>query len=422
MRILATMVVGLLLCTQSFAAETLAAIRFAGNDVTRPEVMLQEMSIQPGDAIDEARIEASRRAIMNLGLFKSVRAELLDEAVGTILLITVTEKWYILPIPRIGLRGDGDAEYGMELRFDNMFGLNQRLEIESLTKESLTSDTPLRQEMFIGYTYPRIVGTPYRFSIGAGEVERVERQLDESDTEIGRYEQQTRNLRLGLYRWHVVPGPSRGLRYGGGIKLQREDYQYLRGAPVPYQDGLDVQLNGLVELVEVDEDRFRRRGRMYGYSAEFGIAQFGDYGYHRHLFHYRRHLPLDTRRSNLDYRFQFGLADGMAFGRYGWYLGGSSSLRGYDKEYVAGNAMLLNNFEYLFPLSGYRQMRGVIFTDIGNAWPEVSDMKLTDLKASVGVGLRWRVQTFVDVTLRLDHAWGLEPGTQVTYFSTRTMF
>lgn len=422
LRIFVTITIGLLFCMETFAAGTLAAVRFSGNQTTRPEVMLQEMTIAPGDVIDASRIEASRQAIMNLGLFKSVQAELHEEETGTVLLISVEEKWYILPIPRIGVRGDGDAEYGMELRFDNLFGLNQHLEIESLTKESLTSDTPLQRELFLGYSYPRIIGTPYRLDIGVGEVKRVERQTDAAGTETGQYEQTSHNLRFGLYRWQSVTGPSRGLRYGGGVGLRWENYAHRSGVPVPHQDAEDVQLTGLIEHVDVDEDQYRRRGRVYGYLAELGVEQWGDYGYHRHLFYYRRHLPLDERRSNLDYRLQIGLANGVAFERYGWYLGGSSSLRGYEKDYVGGNAMLLNNIEYLFPVSGYRQMRGVLFSDIGNAWAEASAVDLSDLKASVGIGLRWRVQTFVNVTIRLDHAWALDADTQATYLSTRTMF
>ncbi len=421
LRILAAIAIGLLFGTEVYAG-TLAAIRFAGNHTTQPEVMLQEMVIRPGDDIDAARIETSRQGIMNLGLFKSVTAEVLEEEAGSVLLISVVEKWYILPIPRVGVRGDGDAEYGMELRFDNLFGMNQRLELETITKESLTSDTPLRRELFLGYSYPRIVGTPYQLSVGASEVMRDERQVDEAGAEIGIYEQRSRNLRFGLYRWQTVTGPSRGLRYGGGTALQWERYRHVSGTPVLQQDARNVQLNGLLELVEVDEDRYRRRGRVYGYAPTVGLSQLGDFGYHQHLFYYRRHLPLDEGRANLDYRFQLGLAKGMAFGLYGWTLGGSSSLRGYEKEYVTGNAMLLNNIEYLFPVSGYGQMRGVIFGDIGNAWTEAADMDLTDLKTAVGIGLRWRVQTFVNVTIRLDHGWGLEARTQATYLSTRTMF
>lgn len=404
------------------AAETLQAVRFAGNDTTRPEVMLQEMSIRPGDPVDAQRIEESRQAIMNLGLFREVLTELVQEPEGTVLLITVEEKWYILPIPRVGVRADGESDYGMELRFDNLFGLNQRFKLEYITKDSVTSDMPLRRELFLSYNYPRIVGTPYQLDLSAGRVTRELQQLDDNGVEIGLYRQDSHSFRFGLYRWQSATGPSRGLRYGGGAGVQQESYRHLDGIAVPYEDAGNVYLSGLAEFVDVDEEQYRRRGRVYGYAAELGVPQLGDFSYNRHLLYYRRYLPLDRQRSNLDYRFQLGLANGEPFGAQAWSLGGSTSLRGYEGSYVTGNAMVLNNIEYLFPLSGYHQLRGVVFSDIGNAWPGVMEMDLLDLKASAGVGLRWKVQLFVAVTLRLDFAWGLEPETQVTYLETSTMF
>lgn len=400
----------------------LAAIRFVGNATTRPEVMLQEMTVAPGDAVDAARIEESRQAIMNLGLFKSVRADLLEEEEGTVLLITVEEKWYLLPIPRVGVRADGEADYGMELRFDNLFGLNRRFKLEYITKDSVTSDTPLRRELTLAYTYPRIIGTPYQLDLGIEQVTRELQQLDADGSEIGLYRQDSRSVRFGLYRWRNVTGPAHGLRYGGGIGWQQESYHLLDGAALPPADASNVQITGLVEFVDVSEEQYRRRGRVYGYAAELGVPQLGDFSYNRHRFYYRRYLPLDEQRSNLDYRFQLGLANGTAFDSPAWSLGGSRSLRGYEGSYVTGNAMLLNNIEYLFPLSGYHQLRGVVFSDIGNAWSGVMEMDLADLKVAVGLGLRWKVQLFVNVTLRLDFAWGLEPARQVTYLETSTMF
>lgn len=422
MRSVALYITGLLLLAEACAEGTLTSVRFVGNETTRPEVMLQEMTIRPGDPVDSARIEESRQAIMNLGLFKSVQADLREEPEGTVLLVTVDEKWYILPIPRAGLRADGDTEYGAELRFDNLFGLNQRLELEYLVKDSVDSDESLRREWFVGYSYPRIIGTPYQLDASAGLIRREVRQKDQAGMEIGQYQQDSRNFRLGLFRWHTVPGPSRGLRYGGGTGVQQEVYYHLNGAPVPLPDATNVAVNALVEFVDVNEEQYRRRGRVYGYSVERGIHQLGDFSYQRHLFYYRRHLLLDQGRSNLDYRFQLGMADGAPFGADAWSLGGSNTLRGFERDYITGNAMLLSNIEYLFPVSGYPQMRGVLFSDIGYAWPSVSALNLYDLKASVGIGLRWRVQLFVNTTLRADYAWGLEPDTRVAYFGTRTMF
>jgi outer membrane protein assembly factor BamA len=89
---------------------------------------------------------------------------------------------------------------------------------------------------------------------------------------------------------------------------------------------------------------------------------------------------------------------------------------------VNGNVFALLNLEYHHPLTGYNQMRGVVFTDIGDAWDDLESITLNHLKSSVGVGLRWTVQSFVDVTLRGDFAYALDAQTYRGYFSTRASF
>lgn len=95
--------------------DVIAAIEFSGNEQTRERVLLQEMSVKVGDPVDPAAIERSRQAIMNLGLFKSVRADLQDGPEGKVLHISVEEKLYILPLPRLDAKPDGSYSYGMEV-------------------------------------------------------------------------------------------------------------------------------------------------------------------------------------------------------------------------------------------------------------------------------------------------------------------
>ena len=97
-------------------------------------------------------------------------------------------------------------------------------------------------------------------------------------------------------------------------------------------------------------------------------------------------------------------------------------MRGYENGSISGNAFTQANIEYLHQISGYKQLRAVLFADIGNAYPGPLEIDLTEQKVGVGVGLRWRVQTFVDLTLRVDVAYGLEEGTQKNYLTTSVPF
>ena len=65
---------------------------------------------------------------------------------------------------------------------------------------------------------------------------------------------------------------------------------------------------------------------------------------------------------------------------------GPRSLIG-DNEAGGGRALLILNAELRFPI--YRWVRGVGFVDLGNVYPVVGDMSLTDLQAGIGAGLRF---------------------------------
>ena len=191
-------------------------IRFAGNETTKPQVMLQEMIIAIGDPINARLIEKSRQYIMNLKLFETVKAEMIEEDYKNILLITVKEKFYILPIPRVRRNSDGDIKAGGEVRWDNILGLNQRLKVAWNRVRSSNTDTNDRDTTEIDYNYPRMFGTPFTFDVDTKrKTTNVEEVTDAG--EVVEAERVTMLERVNLSRWQNRVGPSRGLRYGAGM-------------------------------------------------------------------------------------------------------------------------------------------------------------------------------------------------------------
>ena len=110
-----------------------------------------------------------------------------------------------------------------------------------------------------------------------------------------------------------------------------------------------------------------------------------------------------------------------------FFAGGATTVRGYreddlgprsligDNEAGGGRALLILNAELRFPI--YRWVRGVGFVDLGNVYPTVGDMSLTDLQAGVGAGLRFNTPVGV---IRLDlgapaNPRAFDPGVKV-YF------
>lgn len=400
-------------------------IRFRGNEVTQEVVMRQEMAVHAGDPFTAEQIEKSRQAIMNLGLFKSVEAEITEEEGRNVLLITVDERFYILPLPTVDYRPDFLADetatnysYGGELRFDNLFGLNQRLKINYEEKKYVDDVQPPEKKERVTYAYPRIIGTPYSLNVSA---ERKEKDINilENQEVVATTEWKQYSSTVFLSRWLNTNGASEGWRAGGGIHFASNRYRDTLGV-TDYRDQRVVSLLGNLAYVKVDQFPYHRKGEVFDYSVEVADSTLGsDLDFFRNDFTYSRYTPLDKLDANINTRLKLG----MAFGNGEPYsLGSSTTLRGYDKDTLQGKLMLLGNFEYQHKLTGYRQLRGLIFADVGNVWQKVDSIDSYRLYSGTGVGMRWRVQSFVDVTLRVDYAYNTDTGETKTYFATSGTF
>lgn len=395
--------------------ERITEIRFVGNKVTRPAILLQEMLVRPGDAVDAALIERSRQAIMDLGLFERVETELqpAEYGEGEILVVSLREKIYVLPLPRLNRNADGDISYGAQLRADNLFGLNQGLRFTVEETKPASGDANDIQELRLDYDYPRLAGTPYGLTINAS---RVEETRDVPDLPGQHFDVSSRSFGFSITRLLERYGPTRGWRVYSGMILGRTEYTYEPGTPVLYPDDNRLALTGGARFSDVRNYLYSRAGEAYGYSAEFGVP----FDYQQHNLYFRQY-NLITRKPHysLDYQLQLGYAEGT-IGAYA--LGGSGTLRGYPRASVEGNVFLLGNFEYLQPLFGYRSLRALVFLDVGNAYPKFSEVDPLDLKASVGVGLRYVLKSFVNIQLRLDYGYALDGGSSKTYAGTKDTF
>jgi hypothetical protein len=105
-----------------------------------------------------------------------------------------------------------------------------------------------------------------------------------------------------------------------------------------------------------------------------------------------------------------------------FYLGGPTTLRGYEWQQFAGTRMWLASMEYRFPLLdylifgwpgrwGFSNIGGTVFFDMGNTWydrwPKIfntasSHLQLDDAKADLGFGIYMDVGYFL---MNLQFAW-----------------
>ncbi|MBL1261525.1 MAG: BamA/TamA family outer membrane protein [Thiotrichaceae bacterium] len=406
------------------AALIIDEIRFVGNEKTLSIVMLQEMQVKAGDPVDLLLIENDRQAIMDLRLFKFVYADVIDIENRQVLQIMVSEKYYIFPLPRLNRSADGDISYGVRLKMDNLGGLNQRLRLTYKKVDGCCDTLGKSNEFYISYDYPRIAGSPFGLRVGMRYSDTpVEDKTIKGITST--YSRDYRAFNFSINRWLRKDSPSAGWAVNAGPFWREAKYNYESGQPDLYSDGVSVGLDLGITYGRIHDYLYSREGTEYGYSIQIGARALGsDETFTQNNFYYRRYHYLNgERHHNLNAQFLMGFAGGRRplSGDF-FTVGGSSTLRGYEKGAFTGESFFALNLEYLSPIRGNFDSRGVLFVDLGNAYNDNRTIDMTDLKSSAGFGLRYKVKSFMNVDLRFDAAYAFDIKDVAVYFSSRGMF
>jgi len=105
-------------------------ILVTGNDVTEPEIIIREMITKEGAYTDVETLNQDLKRIYNLGLFNRVDIMPYPSSPTSYnIIITVEERFYILPIPIGGFK-EGDLNkfwVGLNLKWQNFRGRNETL-------------------------------------------------------------------------------------------------------------------------------------------------------------------------------------------------------------------------------------------------------------------------------------------------------
>jgi len=87
--------------TSSEDPHKILAIILQGNEKTKDEIILREMTLKVGDRFDPMVAERDRLRIQNLGIFNRVEIDMVPTSSGVILVVSVYEMWYLWPYPII---------------------------------------------------------------------------------------------------------------------------------------------------------------------------------------------------------------------------------------------------------------------------------------------------------------------------------
>lgn len=406
---------------EQWCDRTIDNIRFAGNKVTRAQVIRRELVQSEGELCSLDDIIDGIQNIMDLGLFKSIRAELdfVDELLT--LRYIVVEKIYFLPLPRFSRTSDGELRMGAQLRWDNFMGRLHQLKLTSEKRQENDGRGRAGYVHSLDYNVPRFFGSRYGMSVDAAS-ERRKAELSLDGVVFGEAQRQSKSASLRLTRWANDSLGISGLSYFGGAGFELRNYDVRSGVTGPFSDGRNVYLTAGIGVQRVHQETYRRRGHYFGGSITFADKSLGsDFQYTRLEAEARWYLPLRIPLTNLNVRAILRWSDMAPFGEHSYEIGGGELIRGMQSGAHSGNIMTLLNVEYLSGFFAYPNWRWLVFMDAGNVFLK-NDVSILKQHVRGGVGFRRKVEILTNADLRLDLAWDPVEGKLKPYMSTSLTF
>lgn len=187
--------------------------------------------------------------------------------------------------------------------------------------------------------------------------------------------------------------------------------------------GAEGGLSSGLGLVGTYDSRDRRFSAERGTWAQaqvrlFGTALGSDWTFQQVIIDLRRYLPLAPGRVLALQAYTHTNGGAPPFNMLAM-VGGSSRLRGYWTGRYRDRKALVLQAEARFALTG--RLGGVAFAGAGSVGDEFRDWQLSEMKPSLGAGLRYLFDPDANLKLRLDFGFG-EAGQNGVYVTVDEAF
>ncbi|MGA2362699.1 MAG: POTRA domain-containing protein [Candidatus Aminicenantales bacterium] len=384
-------------------------ILITGNRLTRTSVIEKEIQVRKGAPADASLIQETKRRLERLGVFSDVRTdEVLMEPGKENLVVTVQE---------------GEANYaGVGLGFESRNAVPSAEPVQfrpSGTAEYIRSNvlgraaqlslvgqySDVERRAILSLNQPYLFGAALRPSL-LGWIEKEDRTSFTFDR---------RGVSFNLSR-PLLPH----LILIGALSWSRTDLSNLQ---IPESE-IDIRLQHYsTTLVSVSvaldkrDDSFNpEKGYFLSVVSELAKPLFGtESDYWKTFFKFQYFRPV-MPQVNFSLLARVGLAQGEISVPERFFAGGSNSFRGESFDYLGpkdpvtlkpegGRALFLLNAEMRFPiLPSFKELSGGVFFDLGNVFGYIEDIRIRDLEAALGLGIRYRTPLG---PVRLELAWNV---------------
>ena len=372
-------------------------IVIGGNNRTRDEVIRREFRQFEASWYDADKIKLSRDRIDRLGYFKEVNVETSDVPGApdqVDLAINVVEK----PTGSLQLGAGFSSAEKLALSFsvkqENAFGTGNYLGIEVNTS---------KYNRTIAFSSVNPYFTP----------DGVSRAIDLYHRTSKPYEDQGGNYQLSTtgagLRFGVPFSELDTVFFGGSLeRVEIKPGTNIPAAYLAYAERFGYTSTSLPLSIgwgrdSRDSSIAPTTGRFQRVAGELGIA--GDARYVRANYQFQQYIPIN-KQFTLAFNGELGWGKGLGDRPFPvfkhFYSGGLGSVRGFDQgtlgprdvtgSTIGGPKKVTLNAEIITPFPGAgndRSLRAFGFVDAGNVYGENEKFRLSELRASVGLGLSW---------------------------------
>ncbi|HLD82764.1 MAG TPA: outer membrane protein assembly factor BamA, partial [Candidatus Omnitrophota bacterium] len=363
-------------------------------------VIRREVRINPGERFDGEKLRRSKERLQNLGFFEEISYDTQESDTHNKrdLVVEVKETktgsfsfggGYSTVDEFVGFAEIEQRNFDWK-NFPYFTGAGQNLKFRA-------SMGSVSDSFDLSFTNPWVFDYPVSFGFDAYKTSRSR----ESDVGYG-YEEET---------------------VGGDLRLGKELSEYVRGSLTYRYDNIDIANiaeNATTDLrAEIGKNTISSmefglsfdnrdnvfdttKGRLLSSSFQVAGGPFGgDKDFLKFYGRASQYFPL-FRSSSLELRGRLGLAGPYSdsdkvpiYERF--FAGGAYTIRGYNerkvgpvdlvsKDPLGGNAMLVGNIEYTYPLINFLKLAA--FYDTGNVWSNTGKFGSGGFKSGFGLGLR----------------------------------
>lgn len=367
-------------------------INIQGNISTRDKVIRRELKLAEGDYFSGKKLQESTDSLNRLGFFKDVKIEKRKGSARDQMILDVKVKE--APTGSFSF-GAGfstmDRLVGtIQLSKDNFRGLGERIALD-LRMGGLTSAFDL--SFYEPWMFDRPISGNFRVYRWRRDFDEYSRKSKGGQVSIGFPLKRIDDYTRGWVEYNFDSAEIYEVDPFSAYVIRAMEGSYTTSS-------IALGLN----RISVDSIRYPTRGSLNRISFEYaGGILGGDNYFNKYIlqstwffkFRWDTVLMLQGRWGRLQKRSGGNLPVYEKF-----FIGGIDTVRGfnyqeisprdpYTLEKIGGEKMMIYNVEYRIPLTRDKSLIGLLFFDTGNVWRASENYSFTDMRKSVGFGIRW---------------------------------